>query len=232
MIKNNFQLSGVYSLTFKSFLFENFENTGETESSSSIVYSSWESSIKIQRRSGFYISNIAIPMALLSLLSFLSFGILEYEANNNNRLSITLTLLLTAVSYKYVIASSLPQISYLTLLDRYIWLCLGFIILVAVENMLGPRYGTKELYMFISIFGLFVIIHLGLGVSVWKWHRGKEAKNKKEFCNEKKSRNESHTEKMKKHYEEENEKRIVAREKLHQLTMNDHFDVAMSRYLV
>ncbi|DAZ96794.1 TPA: hypothetical protein N0F65_007055 [Lagenidium giganteum] len=50
------------------------------------------------------------------------------------RLSITLTLSLTAVAYKLVVALSIPQESYFTLLDKYVWLCFMMLLLVAIEN--------------------------------------------------------------------------------------------------
>ena len=50
------------------------------------------------------------------------------------RLSITLTLMLTAVAQKFAGSAGLPKISYLTLLDKYLLGCLFCIVLMAVEN--------------------------------------------------------------------------------------------------
>lgn len=51
---------------------------------------------------------------LIDMLSFCSFSVDVSEPSD--RLSVTLTLLLTAVAFKFVVSQSLPTISYLTLL--------------------------------------------------------------------------------------------------------------------
>ena len=61
-------------------------------------------------------------MSALSLMTFLQFDIDPYDVAD--RASITLTLVLTAVAYKLVTASMLPAISYLTLLDKFISMCI------------------------------------------------------------------------------------------------------------
>jgi len=51
---------------------------------------------------------------LIDILSFCSFSV--DISSPSDRLSVTLTLLLTAVAFKFVVSQSLPTISYLTLL--------------------------------------------------------------------------------------------------------------------
>ena len=51
-----------------------------------------------------------------------------------SRLSVSLTLVLTAAAYKFVVASMLPAISYFTLLDYYVLSCSLFLFLVVIEN--------------------------------------------------------------------------------------------------
>ena len=61
-----------------------------------------------------------MPMMLLTALSVLSIGTQEIDGQRlgtADRLSVTLTLLLTAVAYKFIVASLLPQVSYQTTLD-------------------------------------------------------------------------------------------------------------------
>merc|ERR1712060_192938 len=55
-----------------------------------------------------------------------------------DRLSVSLALVLTAVAYKLTIAANIPQVNYLTLLDRYVVLCFLFITMAAVENSVMP----------------------------------------------------------------------------------------------
>ena len=60
-----------------------------------------------------------IPFFLQFLIDILSFTAFSMDSSSpSGRLSVTLTLLLTAVAFKIVLAQSLPTISYLTLLVR------------------------------------------------------------------------------------------------------------------
>jgi hypothetical protein len=234
MTEHNFPLTGVYSLFFKSVLFDNFGYTDKADSSSGMVYSSWKNTVKIQRKSGFYVSNVVIPMASFSLLSFLSFGILEdgTKMDTSSRLSITLTLLLTAVAYKFVVSSSLPQISYPTLLDRYVWLCLGNILLVAVENVfypvlvfkLGQRYSGNEYFVLLVLVGLFVTSHIVWGGMVLLWYKRREKENKFMLNNEMNSREQARND-IENHHAE-NRNKIVSDNsngKMEKSALNDNY---------
>ena len=46
------------------------------------------------------------------------------------RLDLSMTILLTAVAFKFVTVSFLPQISYLTLIDKFVLMCMAFLVLV------------------------------------------------------------------------------------------------------
>lgn len=65
-----------------------------------------------------------LPNFLLSVLVFTSWAIPAEELAD--RLSVTLTLVLTSVAFKYMVAQELPKISYLTLLDKYILMSFFF----------------------------------------------------------------------------------------------------------
>jgi hypothetical protein len=99
-----------------------------------IRYTTLNIYITIQRRVGFYISNVLFPIFLLVFISFISF-ILDASALGE-RMTITLTLLLTLVALKYIVAQYLPTTSYLTYLDMYILFSFLWITLVAGQNVL------------------------------------------------------------------------------------------------
>ena len=61
--------------------------------------------------------HILFPQFLIDILSFCSYSV--DISSPSDRLSVTLTLLLTAVAFKFVVSQSLPTISYLTLLVRW-----------------------------------------------------------------------------------------------------------------
>jgi hypothetical protein len=93
-----------------------------------------------------------------------------------DRLSVTLTLLLTAVAYKFIVASSLPQVSYLTKLDIHVLLCFGFLVLIACENVVHPYLeyhttvgGDFERYFVICYYIAFLLVHIVFFAKFFIW---------------------------------------------------------------
>jgi len=86
----------------------------------------------VTRRYQYYLWSIAFVACMITTLGLLPFALPASDIGG--RLSISLTLLLTAVTFTFVVADSLPKVAYLTLLDKYVifnFMCLYF---VAVEN--------------------------------------------------------------------------------------------------
>jgi hypothetical protein len=93
----------------------------------------------------------------------------------DTRLTLLLTLLLTAVAFKTVIGNDLPKISYFTLLDQYIIsLFCGLFCLsceVCIEGVLARLYQetftTNEnlitLSAFASVFLFWILLHVWFG---------------------------------------------------------------------
>ncbi|XP_041374738.1 uncharacterized protein LOC121387632 isoform X2 [Gigantopelta aegis] len=70
------------------------------------------------RRPGYFVWNIFMVTFLICSLSFATFSVrLELP---ENRLQLTLLLVLTIVTFKSVVNQSLPRISYLTFMDKYL----------------------------------------------------------------------------------------------------------------
>lgn len=83
-------------------------------------------------------------MGLLAFLTALTVGVREADGSRlgtANRLSLTFTLMLTAVAYKFVVATSIPDVSYQTDLDMYVLLCFLWMLFAALENALYPEFG-------------------------------------------------------------------------------------------
>ena len=70
------------------------------------------------RRSGYYVYNIVVPMAFLPLLGAMQFAV--PRDNQETRLSVSLSLLLTCAAFKFSISTMMPSVSYLTFIDRYV----------------------------------------------------------------------------------------------------------------
>lgn len=72
--------------------------------------------MQVERYDAFYMYNIIFPLFLIVMMSF---GSLFFPAEElDSRLSVTLTLVLTSVAFKFVVADSLPKISYQVLLPN------------------------------------------------------------------------------------------------------------------
>lgn len=82
------------------------------------------------RRAGFFIWNVMLIMTLISSLSLATFAV--DRALPQNRLQLSFTLVLTGVAFKFVANQSIPKISYLTHLDRYILGSMIFLYLVCI----------------------------------------------------------------------------------------------------
>ena len=81
-------------------------------------------------------------MLVLTSLTGLTWAV--PPADVADRLSVSLTLVLTAVAYKLTVPQSIPQVAYLTLLDKFVSLCFVFMVLVAVENSLVGGYDPGD----------------------------------------------------------------------------------------
>jgi len=73
------------------------------------------------RRQGYYIFNVVLPLGGLQLLGCFQFLLPgEFGPGVADRVSFSVALLLTSAAYKLYVSDSLPDISYLTLIDRYV----------------------------------------------------------------------------------------------------------------
>jgi hypothetical protein len=99
-------------------------------------------SITLRRKPGFYVWNVYLPMSLICLMSLASCNVSRDLVAD--RLSLTLTLVLTAVAFKFQIGSSLPQVTYLTRVDEYITCSFLFIFLVVIENSFGGKNAAND----------------------------------------------------------------------------------------
>ncbi|CAL1151248.1 unnamed protein product [Cladocopium goreaui] len=86
---------------------------------------------QVGRKPKFYLLNVVLPVASIVFASISSLAVFE---DMGGRLGATLTLLLTAVAYKYLVAEMVPRISYNTLLDWYVLICWAFLLLMVLGN--------------------------------------------------------------------------------------------------
>ena len=96
-------------------------------------YPAFAVGVRLNRSPEFYLYNVSIPMGSFSLLAIFSGFALDHTAGSD-RLGVGLTLILTAAAYKFAIATMVPSISYLTLLDKYVLQQAGIIVLITFEH--------------------------------------------------------------------------------------------------
>ncbi|ETL81541.1 hypothetical protein L917_18130 [Phytophthora nicotianae] len=130
----------------------------------------------LERRPGYYVTNVAIPAGIITYLCFISYAPLSDGSlmDTGDRVQIVLTLLLTAVTFKNMVASLTPQISYFTTLDQYVFFCFIISCLVAIENALFPLFvglfSSREKWQEHSLLGFsigfFTLVNIVWFVSI------------------------------------------------------------------
>ena len=89
--------------------------------------------IKLIRKPGFYLWKVIIPLIVLVIISWSVFWMSEESLAD--RISFSLTGILTVVAYQFLISENLPNISYLTLMDAMLSLSFAAIALTVAENI-------------------------------------------------------------------------------------------------
>jgi Neurotransmitter-gated ion-channel ligand binding domain/Neurotransmitter-gated ion-channel transmembrane region len=87
----------------------------------------------LRRKHGFYIWKVFLPLLLIVGMSWTLFW-LEPQ-NVNVSLSVGATSMLAAIALNFAVASSLPRISYMTLMDAFIFACYTAIFLSLVVDV-------------------------------------------------------------------------------------------------
>jgi len=100
-------------------------------------------SAQVTRIAGFYLWNLVLIMIFITSLAFSTFSIPVSE----NRMIPSFTLMLTMVTFKSAATNSIPKVSYLTILDKYIISSLAFMAAIPAWHAICTTiktYGDKE----------------------------------------------------------------------------------------
>ena len=81
------------------------------------------SSCLTARRPTYVLTNVALPMCILTLLALLQFLLPGHHDAAGVRITFTVTILLTSATYKLFVSTALPAVGYLTLCDKYVLAC-------------------------------------------------------------------------------------------------------------
>lgn len=112
------------------------KTVSESVQNVNINHPAFSAACKASRRPGFFIWNIFVVMFLICSMSFGTFAVKPDLPQN--RLQLTFILLLTTVSFKFAVNQSLPMISYLTYLDKYILGSMGILCCICVWHAIIP----------------------------------------------------------------------------------------------
>jgi Neurotransmitter-gated ion-channel ligand binding domain/Neurotransmitter-gated ion-channel transmembrane region len=91
--------------------------------------------IRVQRKAGFYMWSIFLPLILIALLAWSVFWITPEDIAT--RTGISITALLTAIAFSLVIGDTRPRVSYLTLMDAVFLSAYVLIFLAAAGSVIG-----------------------------------------------------------------------------------------------
>ena len=101
-------------------------------------------SMAFRRSPRYYLFSVILPTQTLSLLSLGTF--LIAPADLADRLSVSLTLVLTVASYSSAASADLPKLGHLTFLDRHLLSSILFTVLVAGASLLeATEWGVSHL---------------------------------------------------------------------------------------
>lgn len=73
--------------------------------------------LHVRREPGFFVINVCLIIGMLCAKGLIVFSLGTDDLND--RINVILTLLLTAVAFKFVIADTIPKVGYSTLIGKY-----------------------------------------------------------------------------------------------------------------
>jgi hypothetical protein len=178
MMHRTFQHKSVLDIVYGKVLSVEMTTSDPSESGAGYIYPRCTFITTLSRHHGYYITNVLSPMMVITYLAAVSAGAVDSDGarmSTGDRLSVTLTLMLTAVAYKFIVASALPQVSYLTSLDTYVLVCFLFLFLITVENVAWPAITASfageepfdEVYIMVFYLGSFTLYNLAYMTRVW-----------------------------------------------------------------
>jgi hypothetical protein len=121
---------------------------------------------QILRKYRYFAINVMFATGLISTLAFTCFAVPQdtgLTGSTVGRLQIIAAYLLTVVAFKFVIADSLPKVSYMTVLDIYFVFVMVYNILLSVAvSALAMTHSTRETEYLVgvSMLAVWVVIHV------------------------------------------------------------------------
>jgi hypothetical protein len=138
------------------------------------------SAIKVQifmeRSFEFYLYNTYAIFFLLSASCACAWAIAPEPASNGRRMGFDKSILLTFIAFKFVLNNSLPPVSYMTLLDKYIFQNFLFIFAILFAHALQTQVefsqtAEGDTYLLLAFAAWWVILQLSAVTSMLRARR-------------------------------------------------------------
>ena len=98
--------------------------------------------IDIERKSGFYLWKVLLPLLLIVALSWSIFWMVDERFGIPVRMSAT--GILTVVAFQFVASQNLPRVGYLTLMDKIMVISFLLLAITVLESYIVSRYDEEE----------------------------------------------------------------------------------------
>jgi len=133
--------------------------------------------IRIERQSTYHLSHTTAPLFMIVCAAFGAFFV--PIDNAAERLSVSLTAMLTAVAFQFNVASQLPDAGYSTAIDKYILFAFFTLFVVIIENMFMSSIALEDwdnhedIDKILGFFmcGLWVAYNIFFCINTFSWRR-------------------------------------------------------------
>jgi len=135
-------------------------------------YSIFEFHIPAERRSGYFIWKVILPLMLIVFMSWTVFWINPSQVGP--QISMSATSMLTLIAFQFAMGSMLPRLSYFTIMDRFVVGSTFLVFLALIESITTNYLVTTDkenlalkmdrycCWIFPTIFLVFVLIVFNL----------------------------------------------------------------------
>ncbi|XP_060558061.1 acetylcholine-gated ion channel acc-4-like [Ruditapes philippinarum] len=113
----------------------------------------------VSRRAGFFAWNVLVIVNLLTIFAFTTFAV--DPTLTQNRLQLSFILMLAAISFRFVTNQSIPKISYLTHLDRYVLVSMMFSGIITFWHAVLSRFKYDASLQSKMDFYAFILFAIG-----------------------------------------------------------------------
>jgi len=125
--------------------------------------------INYQRKAGFYIYKVFLPLLVIILISYLVLWIPKQPAIN--RIAFIITAMLTTVAFQWAVTSDVPRVSYITYFQAMLLFAFIFIGSKAILVVIGEHVGDekKERIMWWSriLYPLTLLLGAAIITAIW-----------------------------------------------------------------